>query len=112
MRNQVAARPAEHLSIGFSASDTGSDNVRATLWTAGAPTDLNIFLDAQAQNEGGFRRAATQINDNGWTIGIADNRLTDERHAYLMSIATVPEPGSLALLAFGLAGLGFSRRNQ
>jgi len=41
----------------------------------------------------------TSINDQGWII--ADDR-------YLLR--PIPEPGTLALLGIGLAGLAFARR--
>ena len=65
--------------------------------------DLNCFLSASDVSAGWHLSTASAINDHGWITGTADNTLTGERHAYLLSVSAIPEPGVLAMM---LAGLG------
>jgi hypothetical protein len=60
--------------------------------------DFEATLIGQRTSQDGF----------SWSGGIASIRLTSASYS---EVGTVPEPASLFLLCFGLAGLGLSRRN-
>jgi hypothetical protein len=72
----------------------------------GIPTGTNDLTAALA------RRAGVRYNDYG-DIGIStfDSSLFDSI-MFTFDAYTAPEPGSLALLGLGLAGLGLSRRRK
>ena len=73
--------------IGTTADFNGGYDITPTFLASGAnPSYPNAF-------------------SNGWLVAIDDPVLTASR-------GTIPEPGSLALLGLGLAGLGFSRRRR
>lgn len=85
----------------------------AFLYSNGNMADLNSFLDATTLDAGWILESAEAINDNGWIVGFAYNRITSQSHAYLLSVASVPEPETYAILLVGLVLVGFvARRNQ
>jgi probable HAF family extracellular repeat protein len=85
-------------------SDVNGEPYRhATLWVGTTPTDLNSLLDAATVDAGWILLDAAGINDNGWITGTAYNAMTDQMRGYLLSMSSMPEPETYALM---LAGLG------
>lgn len=48
---------------------------------------------------------ARDINNNGWIVGEAENHITHQKHAFLLSIDSspppIPEPETYAMLVAG-----------
>jgi probable HAF family extracellular repeat protein len=94
------------------------DSLRAALWTGGSAIDLNTLLRPETVEAGWVLATASDINENGWIVGLAYNRFDSSPlgtafQGYLLSISdlpdqvlhvpTIPEPSTYALM---LAGLG------
>lgn len=97
--------------VGF--SDVNGDPRRhATLWVGTTPTDLNSLLDAATVDAGWILLDAAGINDSGWITGTAYNTVTDQMRGYLLSISSVPEPGTYALMLASLGVLAIAVRRR
>lgn len=91
----------------------GFSNGHATLWNGTTATDLNILLDANTLSAGWRISSANGINDNGWIVGDASNSLLGiSQHAFLLSVAAVPEPETYAMLLAGIGLIGFKTRRR
>ena len=84
----------------------------ALLWNSATSEaiDLNSFLDAAAVSAGWHLSSAKDINNNGWIVGNADNSITSEGTAFLLT--PVPEPQSYALMLAGLGALALAARRR
>ncbi|MGN6827442.1 PEP-CTERM sorting domain-containing protein [Paucibacter sp. M5-1] len=80
----------------------------ATLWDQGVAKDLNSFIDAGLAEAGWYFSEARDINEQGWVVGEARNRLTGGVQAFVLS--PVPEPSSYALMLGGMGTLLAWRR--
>ncbi|RZL08787.1 MAG: PEP-CTERM sorting domain-containing protein [Rubrivivax sp.] len=87
-----------------------ADSARAVLWQGDAVIDLNSFMDASLSSAGWTLVGATDINDAGWIIGIASNRLTGEVRSFVSTPSAVPEPSIAALSLTALGVLALMRR--
>lgn len=91
-------------------STTANNGAAATLWNGAVAYNLNSFLDADTISNGWVLRGAYGINDNGWIVGDAENSITGQRHAFVLT-TPIPEPGTyvLMLTALGLLVLTAKR---
>lgn len=93
--------------VGWASTATGTN---ATLWMGGTTTDLNTFLDASTVNAGWRLVRALDINDQGVMVGDAENSLTGQTHAFVLT--PVPEPETYAMLLAGLGLIGAIGRRR
>jgi probable HAF family extracellular repeat protein len=90
--------------------DTTSGTQRAFLFSGGIMVDLNGLLPP---GSGWELAQATGINDSGQIVGIGF--INGQPHGFLLTPqapATIPEPGTLALLATVLGGFLACRRRR
>ncbi|MEW6119221.1 MAG: PEP-CTERM sorting domain-containing protein [Pseudomonadota bacterium] len=92
--------------VGVSLTATGDR--RAFLWDGTAMVDINSFLDSGTVAEGWALLDAADINDKGQIVGKAYNSLSGQYSSYLLT--PVPEPETYAMMALGLAMVGWRMR--
>jgi probable HAF family extracellular repeat protein len=100
---------ASGQTVGYSGTRDAEDY--AFLYSGGVMTDLSSLVA-----ESGLQlRSAEAINDSGQIVGSWGGTGSEPAHAYLLDPSgtyspLTPEPGSLALLAAGLALLAVMRK--
>lgn len=97
--------------VGYSLM-SGDLSYHATLWDGTSIVDLNNLLDANTVSAGWVLNDARGINDNGWIVGNASNKLQGVySRAFLLS--PVPEPESYLMMLIGISCVvGISRRKK
>lgn len=97
--------------VGYSLM-SGDLSYHATFWDGFNIVDLNSFLDANTASAGWVLNDATGINDSGWIVGNASNKLLGVySRAFLLS--PVPEPESSLMMLIGISCVvGISRRKN
>jgi probable HAF family extracellular repeat protein len=56
----------------------------AILWNGISPIDLNDLLDVDSRKAGWILTIAYDINDHGWIVGEAYNKLLNQDHAFVL----------------------------
>lgn len=92
----------------------GDSDKRAALWNTrtGEVWDLNVLLGGQSGFSGWTLESATGISADGKKIVGNGKNGTDIPEAWIIDLAAIPEPSSLALLAFGIGSLLLHRRKN
>jgi probable HAF family extracellular repeat protein len=116
--------------VGWSFTVDSQIGQHAALWNGTSVTDLNTFLDPDLLDAGWYLYDARAINDRGWITGTARNDWTHESHAYVLTPigdrgwprdavaqlafigSPVPEPQTYAMMALGLAMVGFAVKRR
>lgn len=87
-------------------SRIGTSLTHGFLWDGTTMVDINALLDAESVSAGWVLKDATDINDQGWIVGIASNGLTGQTQAFLLT--PVPEPETYVMMLAGLGLVGWS----
>ena len=97
--------------VGHFLNNTKSNWI-AAIWIDGQLANLNSLLDAETISSGWELQTAFDINDQGWIVGDAYNRLTDTSRGFLLVPNVIPEPPTLVLVGVAIVGLWANRRRK
>jgi hypothetical protein len=96
----------------IAANDIGSA-IQIAIWSELYPTTSYTGASADVTNDvNSFLADATANNGTEWSAEALISSNGEQQLAYGMDALPAPEPGTLALLAGGLIGLGAARRHS
>lgn len=99
--------------VGFNLEDAASGDYTITFTAFNGVTALGTFTSSgNDPNSLGFVGVAATSGDAITRLGISDNRGNNLTFGPITFGTTIPEPGSLALIAVGLVGLVGMRRQR
>ncbi|MYN18784.1 PEP-CTERM sorting domain-containing protein [Rugamonas sp. FT107W] len=96
--------------VGYSLAANGA--YHAVMWSNGKVIDLNDYLDPGLRADGWVMTSSSDINNRGDIVGNMVNSRLGKSTAYMLTVATVPEPETYAMMLSGVGLLAFVARRR
>lgn len=96
--------------VGFSRAADGLNH--AVMWSDGQVIDLNAYLDPGLRADGWVLINSEDINSRGDIVGDMTNSRLGKTTAYMLTVSTVPEPETYAMMLSGVGLLAFAARRR